>query len=82
MKADWWNLKYVNAIWVPFDLWLNIISKKNIMWTIYCFTLGSLISENRHHGNAEQISPLPASEYQGNIIILWDKNINILSAEW
>ncbi|XP_060066017.1 LIM homeobox transcription factor 1-alpha-like [Ylistrum balloti] len=29
-------------------------------------SIGSLISENRHHGNAEQISPLPASEYQAS----------------
>ncbi|KAK3088388.1 hypothetical protein FSP39_018537 [Pinctada imbricata] len=27
-------------------------------------SLGSLISESRHHGNVEQISPIPASEYQ------------------
>ncbi|KAJ8300959.1 hypothetical protein KUTeg_022478 [Tegillarca granosa] len=49
-------------------------------------SLGSLISENRHHGNAEQISPLPASEYQaspyngidisGNVRQSLDDNLN------
>ena len=31
----------------------------------FIIILASMNSEKHHHGNADQISPLPASEYQG-----------------